>query len=225
MRRIKITGLVMLAVLATGAIATSVAAARKPPPVLEEEPTGKPIEPGDPLVLTSDQLDLVTSAGTIECTSNQIGATLTSNGLKTDSFSIGPMSFSGPDGRPCTGPTSLGDPTITGISAGGTGTLNTVAGKVEIAPGPPDFELTASFPDGTQCTWSAAQLKGTFNLDGRPVRVNEAQERVKSGGGTGGGGRNPRCPRGTGRLSTVWSLSTIGATGELVPAVIGNPNL
>ena len=44
-----------------------------------------------------------------------------------------------------------------------------------------------TFDDGTQADTAQQSMDGQ-DLDGRPVRVNEAQERSSGGGGGGGGG-------------------------------------
>jgi len=231
MRRIRLTGLALVTALGISGISAAAASAKPPIPVLEEQPTLKPIEPGDPLQLTSDDFEIVTSMGTIQCTLGTIDATLRTNGLKTDTFPLGAISLSGPEGGPCAGTTHLGDATITVEAEEWMGTLST-NGKTELIGNPdlvgnPDLLVEASFNDGTaraaamRCTWQAAKLKGTFNTDGRAITINEAEEHF----GIDKRGSDPGCPKGKTTVSATWALGALGATGELVPAIVGNPNL
>jgi hypothetical protein len=231
MKCVKVTGIILLTALSMSVIGAGSASAMKAIPLLEEEPTLKPIEPGDPLQFASNDVELVTSMGTIQCSDATIDATLRTNGLKADSLTVGAISMAGTGGGACASTTPFGDASIIVVADEWTGSLST-KGKSQLIGNPdlvgnPDLLVEASFGGGTiraaamRCTWQASTLKGTFNTDGQQIKINEAQEHFALHQSAS----DPGCPKGKGRLSAVWALSAAAASGELVPAIIGNPDL
>ena len=58
MNCVKVTGIILLAALSMSLIGAGSASAMKAIPLLEDEPTLKPIEPGDPLQFASNDVEL-----------------------------------------------------------------------------------------------------------------------------------------------------------------------
>lgn len=231
MKCVKVTGIMLLAAFSMSLIGAGSASAMKTIPLLEEEPTLKPIEPGDPLQFASNDVEFVTSIGTIQCSDATIDATLRTNGLKTDSLAVGAVTMAGTGGGACGSTTPFGDASIIVVADEWMGSLST-KGKSQFIGNPdlvgnPDLLVEASFSGGTiraaamRCTWQASTLKGTFNTDGKQLKINEAQEHFALDQDES----DPACPKGKARLSAVWALSAAAASGELVPAIVGNPNL
>ncbi len=227
MRRIKIIGLALCAVVALSAVISATASA-KPVPPLEEYPTMRFIEKGDPMQFVSDEVVLATSVGNIQCSVGELDATLESNGLKTDEFSITGAMFNGAGGAPCSGPTSLGDATVVAMppTGGWLGTFKT-NGTSEVIGNPnlignPDLLVSVTFGElvpAVHCTWEASKVKSSFDADGRPIQITEADEKFKVDRSMS----DAACPR-TGTMSASWTLTTSvpGSTSdEQAPVVLG----
>jgi hypothetical protein len=203
MRFIKF-GSVIVGALAASAVIVCPSASAKPPTAPLEELGSPPreLQPGDPLVLSSDAVFIVNGGREFTCDS-QLEGTLSTNGQTVDGFSITSGSIS------CSG-----SPKLTKMSWGsfGPGTLSTNGhplDKSDIA----GASLHAEFESGLSCAWRVPQLKGKFNTGGA---ITISTENVKFKGGSG----NPRCEK-TALLSATWALDTISTGDELVPVGLG----
>jgi hypothetical protein len=184
MRRSKIAGLVMLAMLALSATVTGTAAA-SPKTLGLTDQTGRSLVPAasDQFELYGEQNLSFTLAGgaRIECTGEDLDGLqgqLLSNGQTKDSALIEQArgALGHPGGEACESTSSLGGhPELRAINFPWTLTLAT-SGAAQLLGKP--LGLTLEFNDerfgaesGALCTYEAAKLKGTFPVSTVPGRL------------------------------------------------------
>jgi hypothetical protein len=148
-----------------GAVWAGSASAKVIPP-LEEVPTLRFIEKGDPMRLTSDDFTLVTSGLTVQCGQAELDGALQTNGLKKDQFSITGATFGG-GGSSCMDAATGGAVTVSATPPTG-GWLDTIGTNGKNAVGNPDFignpgllvEVAPGPPANMRCFFEAKMLKG-----------------------------------------------------------------
>ena len=177
-----------------------------------------PIERGRPLTFRASNAEFTTSAGTIQCPSGELDATLLSNGFKTDQFeAAGGASFGGgPQGGTCSS-AALGNVSVNVTTGVWLGTLQT-SGKSQIYSSP-NLAFSLSYGAGVVCHYAAASVKGKFNTDGSAIALSTAKQTFKL---EAGADNSHGCPK-TARLTATWQLTTsLPGAAEEYPVILAS---
>ena len=201
MGRIKIMGLALVAVLVLGGIATSAADASKGALVLSTGAKEGALKAGEPIELSSMNLQFVTGIGTYDCTTqNSLSGTLTSNaGTKSDPLDI--TGFSGGSCKSGEGETAaqvIGLPWTVDLTPKGTAEVTSGAGAVGFAM------YIGSL--GATCHFEAKHIKGTFTPGteeaAEPLKITWTAQTLKLAASD-----KAKCASLDPTVSGIWNLS------------------
>lgn len=165
MTRMRIMGLSLVAVFAIAAVFSGTAFAKAK--VLTLKTGAGALASGAELRAESSNLVFVTSAGNLECTSNILTGTVTTNNATKDKGSVTKESSTGGEaGGLCKTTTGLGPASIE--SSGFPWPIeykNTGASSIK---GTKKIAFTSTFPaaGGAKCTYEAAKVASTINTSG-----------------------------------------------------------
>jgi hypothetical protein len=178
-----------------------------------------PLEPGDPVMLSSSSLRFETSGGLVlECSSSTLEGAVTSNQQRTDAVSFTAASFESNSPFGCSaGPQPL-QIEHDALIAGGlpwTGSFSS-NGALVIAGAEGITLVTGSVAAPSSCSYRGRKLKGSFGLEPIVVSTPAASQRLSLGKGEpcffpGPGNANKAT------LSAHWELT---ASGEPVTFTI-----
>jgi len=204
----RIMGLSLVAVFALAAVFAGSAFAKAQ--VLTLKTSAGPLAPGDELKAESSDLTFETTSGNLECSSNILTGTVSTNNAKKDEGKINTETSTGTEeGTNCKTTTALGPAAI--VSEGLPWPVNYQSkGTSEVKKGTKKVTFTSTFPKagGAKCTYEAAKVKSTFNTTG-VITQTVTNQVFKVNKKTS----NPACPT-SGKLSGTFKLFSSGKPVE-----------
>jgi hypothetical protein len=196
----------IVAVLAVGAIAASGASAKS---LLTLKTGAGALVEGSPIKASSSDMVFVTAAGNLECTSNVLEGTMTTNkGAKDKGVVTSESSTGALEGGACNTTTPFGPAVLTSGNFNWPIEFSTKA--TNALKGTKKVKFTSVFPlaEGAQCTFESAKVSSTFNVGG-PITLTTTNQSFKINKKFS----NPACPK-EGLLSGHFSLTSSGEAVE-----------
>jgi hypothetical protein len=209
MRRIRIIGACLVAVLALGAM-TAVSASAKEKPVLKLSTTGKGLlGEGAEIKGSSSNLVFVTGSGTLECSSNVLTGTLTNNsstkdkGAFTGESSTGGLTYMGKE-HLCKTSGLLGAVEIESIAFPWPTEFTTKG--TNLLKGTKKVTFVSTFVENgdIKCTFEASKVSSTIATSGN-LEIKTSNQLFKLGKKTS----NAACPK-EGHLTGTFNLTSGG---------------
>jgi hypothetical protein len=201
MNRFKIIGLSVVAVFALTAVLAASASAKT---VLTLKTAKGPLAAGAEIVAESSNLEFVTEAGALQCSSNILTGTIANNGGAKDKGEITKESSTGGEpGGACKTTTPLGYTNITSLHLPWS-IEYTTKGTSSVKGKKITFESVFPLAGGAICTYEAAKVASTFNTSGvitqtTTNQVFKVNKKVS----------NAACPK-SGKLSGSFKLFSKG---------------
>jgi len=210
-------GLCVVAVFAITAVAASAASAAT---TLTLKTSSGPLKAGDEIKSSSSDLVFVTGAGNLECSSNVLTGTVSTNGAKKDIGSITAESSTGTGEKTagaCHTTTPLGEAVI--VSSGFPWKAEFLStGKVSIK-GNKKVAFTSTFPaaGNAKCTFESGKVAATFTAkkpakgksETGPLNLSTSNQLFKLNKKIS----NAACPT-SGKLTGTFTTTSAGKTVE-----------
>jgi hypothetical protein len=206
MNRMRVIGLSVIAVFALTAVLASSASAKT---VLTLRTAKGPLAAGAELKAESSNLEFVTEAGALQCSSNILEGKLTNNGGAKDKGTVTKESSTGGEpGGDCKTTTPLGYTAIT--ASGFPWPIEYTTKGTSTLKGTKKVTFTSVFPEagGAVCVYEAAKVLSSINTVGVITQTTTNQV-FKANKKTS----NPACPK-EGKLSGTFKLFSGGEAVE-----------
>jgi len=206
MKRMRIMGLCLVDVFAVTAAFAGSASAKT---VLTLKTKAGPLAPGAQLVAESGNLVFVTTTGNLECSSNVLTGTITTNASTKDKGTVTKEESTGLEGGgACKTTTGLGPATI--VSSGFPWPIEYKTKGASSLKGTKKVVFTSTFVDagGAKCTYEASKVASTINTTGVVTQTTTNQV-FKANKKTS----NAACPK-EGKLSGSFKLFSGGEAVE-----------